>query len=360
MYVEKKNFLEGIHVLRGLAAVGTVFFHLRFLNPTFDVHYLGFVEQFGAGVTLFFILSCFSLFHSTRSKLNYSNWLAGYTFRRFFRIFPLFIGMLLFYLIFHYYKYGKIYSFNEVILNFSLLYQFVPGKHESIVMAGWTIGVEVTFYCIFPFLFAISRSARFWFVLLCLAMLVSAGIPDINSKLGLENSYAYMSFPRQFFVFLLGGVIYATANKYGKPKHKIIALIISIALFMCWAFHVKGLLPVYMKFDPLFVKAWALALFVYYFYDKKFLFNKFTKFLGEASYTIYLIHPPVIVILRPYIVMIKDLGLPIDLAYLLAFGLVFVVVLLIAFGINKYFEMPVYYFGVRRAKILELRQERQM
>jgi peptidoglycan/LPS O-acetylase OafA/YrhL len=354
VYVERQDFLPGVHILRGLAAVATIFFHLRFMGEGREVNYLSFVEQFGAGVTLFFILSCFSLFHSTSRKLQYPNWVAGYVLRRFYRIYPLFLGMLIFYLAVLYAIFGKIYSVSEILLNASVLYQFYAGQHASIVWAGWTIGVEVTFYCIFPLLFTLSRSRAFWIIALIVATVLSAQIPPVVKSLGLDYSYAYMSFPRQLFVFILGGVVYLLANKQECRKRNI-SLFISLGLFLLWGLSARKIIEISPGSDLLPLKALALGSFVYYFYDKGFLYNRFTRFLGESSYTIYLSHPVVILATKPYVSKIYELNMPVDIAFLFSFLVVLAVVLIVSFLINKYFEMPVYYYGVKRAKKVEQR-----
>ena len=48
--------------------------------------------------------------------------------------------------------------------------------------------------------------------------------------------------------------------------------------------------------------------------------------------------------------------MPVDIAFLFSFLLVLVIVLVVSFLINKYYEMPVYYYGVRRAKRVEQRE----
>lgn len=351
MYIESKQFLPGLHVLRGLAATATVFFHLLNMQPVFEVHYLKIVNTFGAGVTLFFMLSCFSLIHSTTPKLGHSNWLSGYFIRRFFRIYPLFVAMIFVHLIFQYLNYGKVNSLGEILLNVSLLYQFIPGHHSSIVWAGWTIGVEVVFYCLFPLMLVLSRKLWVWVLLLLFAALLSREIPGVVKSLNLISSYGYMSFPRQLVFFILGGVIYFIAAKYSKiKKTRIAALIIFFSLALFIILHQYGFIHARIGKDFLFIKAIALAALIYFFFDKDIFFNKFTKFLGESSYTIYLAHPIVIGLSKPWLKHIYDYGLPPDVAFMIAFMVVFLIVCLISYVINNFYEIPIYRFGVKIAK----------
>ncbi len=340
MYIERSNFLPGLHVLRGLAAASTVLFHLHLMQPVFRVKYLHFVNTLGAGVTLFFMISCFSLFHSTLPKLDRNNWLAGFVLRRLFRIYPLFLFMLAVHLALHFIIYHKIYSPGEVLLNLLLMYQFYPGAHESIIWAGWTIGVEVTFYCLFPLLLATSRKFSFWLILFLVTMALSHEIPAMISSLNLNNSYAYMSFPRQLFVFIGGGVVYLLAGRYpDKTLFGLAALGASIVIL-----YFTGTLTAKVLF---------IGCMIYAFHKSPLLFNPFTRFLGEASYTIYLVHPVVVAGLKPWLTRLYGLGLPDDLSFIISFVIVFSIVCVISLIINKFIEIPVYRFGVKIAERVE-------
>ena len=61
---------EGLHVLRGLAAVSVIFYHAAHMPPYSDVGALTVFHEFGAGVTLFFLLSGFSLTLSNIEKVQ--------------------------------------------------------------------------------------------------------------------------------------------------------------------------------------------------------------------------------------------------------------------------------------------------
>lgn len=353
MYIESKRFLPGLHALRGLAATATILYHLHLMQPIFKVEYLSFVNSLGLGVTLFFMLSCFSLFHSTHTKTHQNNWLFAYVMKRIFRIYPLFLLMIVVHLILHYILYGKVYNFAEIISNVLIVYQFYPGQHTSFVWAGWTIGVEVTFYCLFPLLLVISQKIIFWLLLFIITMLLSRDIPQLVAQLNLDTSYGYMSFPRQLFVFIGGGLLYLIVNRYPINRNITILLlavfIMAVVLSQFAAYNMYFLKPA----DVLFFQVLLLSILIYSLYKSKLLFNRFTKFLGEASYTIYLLHPIVIAILKPYLTSIYNLQLPVDIAFLICFLIVFSIVCVIAYIINSYFEIPIYRYGVQLSKSKE-------
>ena len=341
MYIENKQFLPGLHALRGLAATVIIAYHLHLMQPVFKVRYLSFVNTFGAGVTLFFMLSCFSLFHSTQNQIYRDNWLFVYVMKRIFRIYPLFLLMIGVHLILHYLLYDKVYSFAEIFSNLLILYQFYPGQHTSFVWAGWTIGVEVTFYCLFPLLLVISQKIRFWLVLFVITMLLSRSMPLLVAQLKLDASYAYMGFPSQLFVFIGGGLLYLIVKRY--PINKKVALVLFLIFIVLIMF--SKLIA-----EILSIAVLLLGILIYSCYKNKLLFNRLTKFLGEASYSIYLLHPVVIALLKPYLKSVYEVQLPVDIAFLICFLIVFALVCVIAYVINRYFEIPIYRYGVRLAK----------
>src|SRR5687768_16285284 len=92
---EKKtlNRFAYVDTLRALAALYVLFYHLALLpNPDLDVPYWAkrVVLAGGTGVTLFFVVSAFTLCYLTRARSDDPDQIYGFYVRRIFRIVPLF------------------------------------------------------------------------------------------------------------------------------------------------------------------------------------------------------------------------------------------------------------------------------
>lgn len=125
------------------------------------------------GVELFFVVSAFSLCLSMPSHGRDARPILGFAIRRFFRIAPLFYLMI----VFMSYRNisGVVIDWKSISLNILFLFNLVPGYQVSIVPAGWTIGVEMVFYLIFPVLYRYTQNI--W--LATAAVFVSLGIAQI-------------------------------------------------------------------------------------------------------------------------------------------------------------------------------------
>jgi len=199
--------LPGIHGLRAIAATGIVLFHLAHLEIT-PPNQLQFIStHFGYAVPLFFVLSGFSLGYSTSDHVSSSRWIEIYLIKRFFRIAPLFYTMLCFTLLFFHVR-GAIIDNDriaEILLNLTFTFNFIPGKHESIVFAGWTIGVEMVFYALLPLILTSARGLLPMLALTVNGIAVSVSarivIPTIS---GLPSSYGGLCFISNLKYFVIG------------------------------------------------------------------------------------------------------------------------------------------------------------
>jgi len=310
--IPKARLLPAVHGLRGLAATSVVLFHLHHLTKLALPQPLGFVgSHFGLGVQLFFVLSAFSLCYSTVPSIGKPGWNRDYFIKRLFRIAPLFYAMLGAWVALFYVRHatpGKL----DLMLNLMFAYNFVPGKHESIVQAGWTIGVEMIFYAILPIVLLLVgriRHALAFFViaallsLICRAAFVQAG--------GILEQYAHFAFITSLGVFAIGilgfwayrslaGAVHDANAATGALKVQAVLIGVVLCLFAWLVSPLGNTLYTAGRAD---IMMWSLLFGVVIVWQALFplrpLASAVMEFLGERSYSIYLLHPMVIFFLTP-------------------------------------------------------------
>lgn len=171
----------------------------------------------GFGVQLFFVASALTLCMSLDRSIGQPNWLAKYCVRRYFRIAPMYyLGIVLYFFwsfAKNYVQAGVIaplpnYTVFNVFANVVFIHSFVPAAYNSIVPGGWSIGVEMVFYVLFPLLFVAYRRFKSP-LLLTLALLVAAyGVAWWAQKLTgastTSDDFMYFNVSNQVHVFIVG------------------------------------------------------------------------------------------------------------------------------------------------------------
>lgn len=154
---EKKLHLES---LRGIAALSVVFYHysLGFLHLTILKN--GFTDNAGLMVDFFFVLSGYVMALSYGDKI--SNWsqLLNFQFKRFIRLYPLHLIMLLLFLLLEIAKYaagysseqnsifGPITGLEDFISNLFLTHNFTGDLSWN--RPSWSISAEFYTYVFHP------------------------------------------------------------------------------------------------------------------------------------------------------------------------------------------------------------------
>jgi peptidoglycan/LPS O-acetylase OafA/YrhL len=298
-----RSHLAGIHALRGMAAVIVFLVHLHFGGkvPVPDVWWP--LSNYGLmAVDLFFVLSAFSLLYTNerQTQLGGSWDLKAYATKRFFRIIPLFYFMLLVHCLLLL-KNGNPPELSRILINLLFIFNFIPKEVESIVWAGWSIGVEMVFYTILPFLMLYVRSLRSAILLWMVASAISAinhVLVDSNPAL---KSYSYFSFLSHLGVFcagIMGFSIFRAVGQCKSAKQRWLdaALLCGPALlafftFTEWIWQLAWA----TRMD---IQAWGLAFGVTTAllarHPTRFLRHAAFQYLGERSYSIYLTHAVVI------------------------------------------------------------------
>lgn len=326
--LETTDRLAGIHGLRAIAALTVVVFHVHGIHKLEMPDSFSLIKtHFGLGVQLFFVLSAFSLFFSTQSRVGKNQWVQDYFIRRFFRIAPLFYLMIsVWYWVSNVDFNQKIPAY-DVLLNFLFLFNLVPEKQDSIVWAGWTIGVEMLFYAILPVLLVYIRNIRGALVLLAVGVTVTtaARMAYDSSAQTLIQAYGHHSFLSQFGVFCAGifsYFIYCRRHVYAWLRdHPIFYSSLSfsgILLIVLLIVLPTGPLILFGRIDILI---WALAFALLAAGQAvrpwPILANRYLYFAGERSFSLYLLHPWIIYKLGPvYLKIYSVLGAYIGIAFI--------------------------------------------
>lgn len=332
-----------IDTLRGLSAVTVVIFHMIFLaEPQLDPPRLfSFFSGGGVGVTMFFLISAYSLCMTMPRHLQTGHGLFSFYLHRACRILPLFYALLCISLYFFTGR-GVHFGFFQVLINFLCLYNFFPGQQESIVMAGWTIGVEMLFYCVFPFLYkrlnTIPRLLALFSTTLAISYAFQLVCPSID--------YVRFTIIRHFPIFVWGMLLFHFGEQAKRiTKYRIPACLLLCAITVASYRYITGLphyleMNYYLQIIPFTCLFLGLLLF-----PLPVLVSPITAFLGTISYSTYLLHPLVIVFVRPVYPRLAQLNLGPTVTFALCAGLTLTVVLPLAYILYIYVEKPGIWLG---------------
>lgn len=188
----------------------------------------------------------------------------------------------------------------KIALNVTFLFGLAaPGK-TSLVVAGWSIGIEWVFYALFPLLFAIALRSRWLAVALLAASTALLWLWNVDySQSGYPGWLDYAHFPAYLFYFaagLLVGILRANGSIKGSDR-------------MWWtlfaaaaAFYVLVGVPTgfRLRFDLVTTVSWASALAVVTMVAAACYVDRPPPRLsagmrraGDYSYSLYLLHFPV-------------------------------------------------------------------
>jgi peptidoglycan/LPS O-acetylase OafA/YrhL len=291
--------LDWIDALRGYAILGVIFVHSLLEDQT--VFLAKFWSIGHKGVELFFIVSAFTLLLSFYRRKDEQLALGNFFIRRFFRIAPMFYLALVYYLfqdrnIDFPASYHQNASPANITAHALLLNGISPHWINSIVPGGWSVGAEVLFYMLCPFLFkkitSINRAMIFYFVALIVgqAIYYLLQLNPLISDLERWELFLYYFLPSHLYIFFLGFIAYYTCQQDAKTAGRyIIVLIASCALLYVInyfiPFHNNKLLN-----NNLFGICCVIAINVLSRYRIPWVVNPAIKFLGTISFSVYLSH----------------------------------------------------------------------
>jgi peptidoglycan/LPS O-acetylase OafA/YrhL len=309
-----------VDCLRGYAVLMVIICHTTYAIPQlpYPVHRLG---AFGwHGVQLFFLSSCLTLLMSAHYERDRTGQLSGTDFfiRRFLRIAPMYylaagfywlidpakdanLGQLLASLLF-------VNAWHPVTTTTTGAWQVVPG--------GWSIGVEFTFYFLFPlfisFISSFRRAALFLILMLLLgAVLDQYLMPVLSVRFGdmAADNFLYFWFFNQAPVFVLGAMGFFTIRAVERrPDWRLTGLLrrngAAVVIFSLFLLLLVAMAPLPFSHElmlkpaiPQFLAA-SGAFFVFILAMSQsrsaLLINPIIAGVGKVSFSAYLLHFAVI------------------------------------------------------------------
>lgn len=286
------NKLDGIQILRGYAAILVVVTHLWSVGTVSRV--LGFSRIGGFGVDIFFVISGFIMCYSLKNRLSAKD---GIQFlkKRAYRVYPIYLIVLIPFLID--YAYHSLVAKTPVdpmliVGNLLLLPSFFGGEnYKMLVGPAWTLSYELFFYVIFAGAMLSSASKNRAIVTVMLAIISMVALVNILGLKGERlqwSNFQYMIGDTLFLNFVIGCICYLIWRKFGRAQVSFWTAIGSaLALSMTAMLLARAGHPRIICFC---LPAAAIILVFLLTEFKNGSLAKRLVFLGEASYSIYLVH----------------------------------------------------------------------
>ncbi|WP_418180403.1 acyltransferase family protein [Aliarcobacter lanthieri] len=302
------KYLIHLDGIRAIAVIAVILFHLNI-----NLFNGGFI-----GVDIFFVISGFLITQKIKCELeiNKSFNFKNFYFKRIQRLVPALIFTFLLSSIFaiiimsptHLKSFGQ--SLYSAVLGFSNIYFYHESDYFNIssylkpLLHTWSLSVEFQFYLFYPiFIYIINRiyklNLKLYLVLFLIFILINIFFTlNLVDKID-ELSKAKMFFLLQFrvFEFILGGILVFIISYEFKQKFVYDILFLVGLLFIGYAiytFDEKLLYPSYYALVPTL----GTVFLIYSGLHTKFKFlltNRLIVFIGLISYSIYLVHWPIIV-----------------------------------------------------------------
>ena len=310
---EASDRLPGLHALRVAAAVAVYIGHAIFWVAHWSPAFTAIAPTLTLGLQLFFVVSAFSLMHSTRPYEGTPNWVKHFYLKRYWRIAPLFYVMMVVCGLYSFYAADRAPRVLDIILDVFFVNNLVPGYTSSIVYAGWSVSVEMLFYAIFPLVLinvrTINAAAIFTVLMLIVSLVSRVVLSNVPEPTGL-GTYAdwCVLVQLQFFAFgVLAYLIYDRLKQtsWGRPaplaetllRHAAFALPISLIGLFLYAFYDE--LVAFQHLDQTLCGVAFAILAVWLSLLKIPVLNWGPiQYYGERSYSLYLLHTLVIFLMR--------------------------------------------------------------
>jgi peptidoglycan/LPS O-acetylase OafA/YrhL len=332
-----KKRIQELDALRGIAALAVVLFHYTM----YDKQANRFFNAGIMGVDQFFIISGFVIIMTIEKIKGWKEFLLS----RFSRLYPAYWTCVTITTIFIIFQTQSIYFIpeeNQITNNLLIRYVFNLTMVQNYLKAGhidatyWTLLIELIFY-FFMLLVLLTKNTRHIekIGLICLLFSSLYISDDISHNVIFYKMMVFIPLI-SFFPLFYGGII-LYKMKFEKITTQRMILFLGTMVIQCLMFHNCYRNNNYVSFNEYIIALSVIySLFLFFLYDKlAFIVNPLSVWLGQISYSLYLIHYYLgTVIIIPGLMAYFKLNI-----WASAF-IALCVALTIAHLVNKYIEQP--------------------
>jgi len=353
--------LDAIQFLRFAAALLVVILHANiFSNAHFPRPFADPVVMFAelgtAGVPIFFVISGFIMYHTSARNFGKPNAPKAFILRRLARVYPIYWLCLILYIAFRQ-DMGDLTSTISSLLQVLGSALLLPGLANDIISPAWTLAYEIYFYLAFGLILFLPRTLGIWVI-----SVFFIGSVIIGRSTGMYTWNAvFEQMAKPVLLEFLAGIYIAmiVASPRLRPlwHHEWVAK----ALF--WSGLVGLALVPFVKpynvpdiimlgVPATLIVAWAVV--------REKLGNtpiivRKLAFLGDSSYSLYLIHILVMSQMQPLLWWFTKRGLTSDVTLIIAMTITSI---LVSLALHYWLEKPVHRL-VRRALLAPERRRAQ-
>lgn len=336
--------IEQLTFTRFIAAIAIVVFHFGRESQLFSNDYVSFIfNNANIGVSYFFVLSGFVMIIAYRNKtVSFFNYLKN----RFARIYPVYLLAIV--LLLAILSFGSL-NKGDLFLNLTMLQSWFSGKAQTINYPGWSLSVELFFYVSFPFLLNYIYSKKslkfitifilgFWLLSQLMFHGIVYEIVTIPFYTIEDVFYHPIMHFNEFLIGNLAGLYFIKRSDSANNKNYLPQIVLLFLVFIALLkfqiglnFH-NGFLAV--VFVPMiFLLSGSNDVITRLTSKKPFVF------LGEISYSIYILQVPVWLFFTDYR-MEKYFGLNKELDVTASFLIRLFFLIVVSALCYLYFEKP--------------------
>ena len=353
---ENIPYLDGV---RGLAILLVATGHIFYEYYIFHIGWIG--------INLFFILSGYlitqRLFHFKEQSLK--NYFRNFYVRRILRIFPLYYGVLIFFLILlpnlsdrfqsYYSELREIQAcYWLYISNWQIIFHGLPA--QPLFFHFWSLAVEEQFYFVWPILFIVFNNTRSKYFLIAILILIS-----ILTRIFTANPLnAYLNTLTAAEPLLLGSILsimhkkgiiekvnnWLTVGSIFSSLFLVFTIIqntdlhITNSLLMKYGYSAIDIIMAFILCSTLVSNLWGLKI--------RYLFSqRWIRWLGKYSYAIYVYHW---IILQTLIFKFESVLVGVNVnhlvAYLTARATGIILILILSYCSYHFYEK--YFIGLKK------------